>query len=128
MPSLAAPGLNAFALLLKLVVLLLPALMAMAPLLETSSERIVLLDVRAQSEPQQHLVRTERQRLDGSARWQVLYAVDCGERRLRRMTQPWPADQQGLAKRTPVSGEDGEWYPERPYTLASRLMERVCQN
>ena len=128
MPWLAAPGLNAFALLLKPVVLLLPALMAMAPLLETSSERIVLLDARAQSEPHQHLVRTERQRLDGSARWQVLYAVDCHERRLRRMTQPWPADQQGLAKRTPVSGEDGEWYPERPFTLASRLMERVCQD
>ena len=29
---------------------------------------------------------------------------------------------------TPVSGEDGEWYPERPFTLASRLMERVCQD
>ncbi|MEB3176189.1 MAG: hypothetical protein VKJ87_01165 [Synechococcus sp.] len=109
------------------VALLLPAVLAVAPLLETASERIVLVDVRPQAEPQQLLVRTERQRLDGSARWQVLYAIDCGGRRLRRMTHPWPSDQQGLAKRAPVSGDDGEWYPERPFTLASRLMQRVCE-
>ena len=127
-----------------IALLLSTAPLGAGPLLQNASERIELVSVERVEQlplwsaetPQDasttieprgvHIVRTERQRLDGSGRWQVVYAVDCKTRRLRRLSQPMAADRVGFAKHTPVEGEDGYWYPERPFTLASQLLQRVC--
>ncbi|RPF77732.1 MAG: hypothetical protein CBD15_002000 [Synechococcus sp. TMED155] len=127
-----------------IALLLSTAPLVAGPLLQNASERIELVSVKrverlplwSAETPHDgsttigprgvHIVRTERQRLDGSVRWQVVYAVDCKARRLRRLSQPMATDRVGFAKHTPVEGEDGYWYPERPFTLASQLLQRVC--
>ena len=114
------------------------------PLLETASERIELISVETTTQlpewsaesPQRlpstpspnriRIVRTERLSLDGSGSWQVVYGVDCGSRRVRRLSQPMDSRLVGFAKQKPLEGEDGYWYPERPFTLSSRLLKRVC--
>jgi hypothetical protein len=81
-----------------------------APLLETAQERIVLLPPRPGDPSDQRW--TERQRLDGSGYWQTAYAVDCKQRRLKRLNPP--------------DEETAAWFTEKPYTLSSQLLKQVC--
>ena len=119
-----------------------PLLLASLPLLQTAQERIVLLDVgplqplpawalasEQSSENRPAAMRvawTERQQLDGPGRWRVAYGIDCKGRRIRRLSAPLDLNAGGFAKQAPISGEAGFWYPERPFTLLSRLLQQAC--
>ena len=69
---------------------------------------------------------TERQQLDGPGRWAVAYGIDCEGRRIRRLSAPLDLNAGSFAKQAPISGEAGFWYPERPFTLLSRLLQKAC--
>ena len=80
------------------------------------------------------LVWTLRESLQGPERWRVAYELDCRGRRLRRASQPLAlapgADPvaEPLPSALPVPGDqDGEWLPERPFTLAAQLLQRHCR-
>ena len=114
------------------------------PLLETNSEQIELISVETTTKLPEwsaeiphsitdnpspsllRIVRTKRLSLDGSGSWQVVYGIDCTSRRVRRLSQPMESDLVGFAKQKPLKGENGFWYPERPFTLSSQLLKRVC--
>ena len=119
-----------------------PLLLSSLPLLQTAQERIVLLSIGplqplpawAVASEQQHVdlpavmqvAWTERQQIDGPGRWAVAYGVDCKGRRIRRLSAPLDLTQGAIAKQSPISGEAGFWYPERPFTLLSRLLQQAC--
>ena len=119
-----------------------PLLLASLPLLQTAQDRIVLLDVgplqplpawALESEQviedrpaAMHVAWTERQQLDGPGRWRVAYGIDCEGRRIRRLSAPLDLNAGSFAKQAPISGEAGFWYPERPFTLLSQLLQQAC--
>ena len=127
-----------------LAVLLATIPTEVSPLLETNSERIELISIETTTKLPEwsaenphsitdnpsssllRIVRTKRLSLDGSGSWQVVYGVDCTSRRVRRLSQPMDSNLVGFAKQTPLEGEKGFWYPERPFTLSSQLLKRVC--
>ena len=119
-----------------------PLLLASLPLLQTAQDRIVLLHIGplqplpAWALPSEQSVEdlpaamrvalTERQQLDGPGRWAVAYGIDCEGRRIRRLSAPLDLNAGSFAKQAPISGEAGFWYPERPFTLLSRLLDQAC--
>ena len=119
-----------------------PLLLASLPLLQTAQDRIVLLHIGplqplpAWALPSEQSVEdlpatmrvawTERQQLDGPGRWAVAYGIDCEGRRIRRLSAPLDLNAGSFAKQAPISGEAGFWYPERPFTLLSRLLQQAC--
>ena len=119
-----------------------PLVLASLPLLQTAQDRIVLLNVGplqelpswATATEQQppdapatmRVAWTERQEIGGPGRWRVAYGIDCEGRRIRRLSAPMDLSQGVFAKQVPISGEEGFWYPERPFTLLSRLLQQVC--
>ena len=56
----------------------------------------------------------------------MAYGIDCEGRRIRRLSAPLDLNAGSFAKQTPISGEAGFWYPERPFTLLSRLLQQAC--
>ena len=119
-----------------------PLLLASLPLLQTAQDRIVLLDIgplqplptwalksEQSTEDRPATMRvawTERQQLDGPGRWAVAYGIDCEGRRIRRLSAPLDLNAGSFAKQTAITGEAGFWYPERPFTLLSRLLQEAC--
>ncbi|MFW6731389.1 MAG: hypothetical protein ACODUE_06615 [Synechococcus sp.] len=100
-------------------------------LLDGDNDRVLALEPPVEAPP--GLVWTLRESLSGPQRWRVAYEIDCPGRRLRRVSQPL-ALAPGLDPRAeavpPVlpapTGEDGDWLPERPFTLAAQLLQRHC--
>ena len=119
-----------------------PLLLVSLPLLETTQDRIVLLHIcplqplPAWALPSEQSVKdhpatmrvawTERQQLDGPGRWAVAYGIDCEGRRIRRLSAPLDLNAGSFAKQAAITGEAGFWYPERPFTLLSRLLQQAC--
>jgi hypothetical protein len=101
-------------------------------LLEGETDRVVAIEPPPDAPPA--LVWTLRESLQGSERWRVAYELDCRGRRLRRVSQPLPLPPgmdpraEPLPSALPVpGGDDGDWLPERPFTLAAQLLQRHCQ-
>ena len=119
-----------------------PLLLASLPLLQTAQDRIVLLDVgplqplpawaltsEQSTEDRPATMRvawTERQEIGGPGRWRVAYGIDCEGQRIRRLSAPLDLDAGSFAKQAAITGEAGFWYPERPFTLLSRLLQQAC--
>jgi hypothetical protein len=100
-------------------------------LLDGETDRIVAIEPPLDAPPA--LVWTLRESLEGPERWRVAYELDCGGRRLRRASQPLPLapgvdpQTEPLPSVLPVPGdEDGEWLPERPFTLSAQLLQGNC--
>jgi hypothetical protein len=100
-------------------------------LLDGDKDRVLAIEPPPEAPP--GLVWTLRESLTGPERWRVAYEIDCPGRRLRRVSLPLPLAP-GLDPRSeavpPVlpapTGEDGDWLPERPFTLATLLLQRHC--
>jgi hypothetical protein len=119
-----------------------PLLLASLPLLQTAQDRIVLLNVgpmqplpawaltsEQSTEDRPATMRvawTERQEIGGPGSWRVAYGIDCEGRRIRRLSAPLDLDAGSFAKQAAITGEAGFWYPERPFTLLSRLLQQAC--
>jgi len=100
-------------------------------LLEGDNDRVLAIEPPLEAPP--GLVWTLRESLSGPERWRVAYELDCRGRRLRRVSQPLPLapGQDPTADAVPAvlpapAGEDGDWLPERPFTLAAQLLQRHC--
>ena len=100
-------------------------------LLDGESDRIVAIEPPLDAPPA--LVWTLRESLQGPGRWRVAYELDCRGRRLRRASQPLPLAPGLDARAEPLPadlpgplGDDGDWLPERPFTLAAQLLQRNC--
>jgi len=100
-------------------------------LLEGDNDRVLAIEPPLEAPP--GLVWTLRESQSGPERWRVAYELDCRGRRLRRVSQPLPLapGQDPTAEAVPAvlpapAGEDGDWLPERPFTLAAQLLQRHC--
>ncbi len=103
--------------------LLAAAIQLGSPLLETDQERI--FQIPAPKAAPADWVWTQRERKDGSGRWTVIYQLDCQQRRLRRLSEPL-APGSDLAQIIAPAADAGDWFAEKPFTLGSRLLGRVC--